>query len=207
MGEPWVERVSAAGIQWRWLRDGTAEPAPDALERLTGALAELRSLPSPALLASKVVDCDGAVVPALAPWYRRDDPALAMDAAGCGVLPIRAAGTGSVLVRDDVLDAAGAPRRGLPPGAAALEWTARMLRGRVGYLVPASVAVAADAPRAPVGALDARPLHDLRAGAALLAGRAFSPREKLWLGLEVSLRAAGAGRRARLARASRGSRG
>jgi hypothetical protein len=73
--------------------------------------------------------------------------------------------------------------------------------------VPASVVVAPEGRRGPVDALDPRPLRDLGAGAALLAGRAFSPREKLWLGFEVSSRAAGAGRRARLARASRGSRG
>ena len=98
-------------------------------------------------------------MPALAPWYLRDDAGRAMDAAGRGLLPVRAARTSSVLVRADALGRA-RRRRGLPPGAAALEWTARVLRDAPGYLVPASVAVARTAPGGSADALGPDPGAD-----------------------------------------------
>ena len=192
------ERLEVGGETWLWLRDGSAEPAADALERLLEMVRPPGGLPRPVLLCSKVVGPDGALVEALAPWYRRDDAALAIEAAGHGLLPIRAARTASVLVREDVAG---------PSRDAGLEWTASVLRGRVGFLVPGSVAVAAAPPAGPVDALDADALRDLGAGARLLAGRAFTAREKLWLGLEVATRGAGAARRAALGQASRRSRG
>jgi hypothetical protein len=203
-----VAASSQQGDGWTWLRDGTAVPAPDALDRLLEALGRLDGLPAPVLLVSKVVDRAGALVPSLAPWYLRDDAALAMDAAGRGLLPVRAARTSSVLVRADALERLPRRGRGLPPAAAGLEWTARLLRDAPGYLVPASVAVAAaEAPEGPVEALDADPRRDLLAAGALLAGSAFGAREKARIALEVSSRALGAGRRGRRGRAPRGSRG
>ena len=200
------ESITPVGDGWMWLRDGTAQPAPDALDRLLEALGRLDGLPAPVLLASKVVDRAGALVPALAPWYLRDDAGLAMDAAGRGLLPVRAARTSSVLVRADVLGRARRRRR-LPPGAAALEWTARVLRDAPGYLVPASVAVAEAAPGGSAEALDPDPRADVLAAGALLASPAFAPREKGRIALEVSQRALGAARRARRGRASRRSSG
>jgi hypothetical protein len=207
MVEPSEQRVTAAGATWVWLRDGTAVPEPDALERLLEQLGRLAGLPEPVLLTSKVVDAGGTLVPALAPWVRRDDAALTLEAAGRGLLPLRAARTASLLVRAEVLTRVAPRRADLPRPAAGLEWTARILRTAPGYLVPASVAVAARPPRGAVGALDGDPLLDLRAGSRLLAGRAFSAREKLWLGAEVTSRAAGAGRRALRAPGRRGSQG
>src|SRR3954452_10271684 len=125
------DRVPAAGGTWLWLRDGTAEPEPDALQRLQAALeplSGLSALPAPVLLCSKVVGPDGELAEALGPWYRRDDAAQAIEAAGRRLLPGRAARTASVLVREDAAAAAGPPRSRLPAGAAGLEWTARVLR-------------------------------------------------------------------------------
>ena len=201
------ELITPVSGGWTWLRDGTARPAPDALDRLLEALGRLDGLPAPVLLASKVVDQAGALVPALAPWYFRDDAGLAMDAAARGLLPVRAARTSSVLVRADALRRAGR-RRGLPPGAEALEWTARVLRDAPGYLVPASVAVAETAsPGGSADALAPDARADLLAAGALIASPAFSPREKGRIALEVSLRALGAARGAPRGRARRGSRG
>ena len=56
--------IRAAGAEWLWLRDGSAVPAADALERLLDALEHLDGLPAPVLLASRVVGPDGAPVPA-----------------------------------------------------------------------------------------------------------------------------------------------
>jgi hypothetical protein len=183
------QRITVDGEQWVWVCDGTAAPAPDALDRLLERLGRLDGLPAPVLLTSKIVDAAGALVPDLAPWPRRDDPALALDAATRGLLPVRATHAASVLVLADVLD-----RRPHTP-AAALEWTARILRDATGYLVPDSVAVAGPAAR---GA-------SLRARGALLVGPAFAPAEKPALALELMSRAAGAGRRALRAPAPRRS--
>lgn len=201
-------QATPVGAGWIWLCDGTAVPAADALERLLEALDRLEGLPAPVLLVSKVVDAAGAVVPALAPWYLRDDAARAMEAAGRGLLPVRAARTSSVLVRADVLDRTRPARHGLPPAAAALEWTARALRDAPGYLVPESVAVAEGAsPDGSADALDADPRRDLIAGGTLLTTPAFGAREKARIALELSSRALGAARRARPGRVPRRSRG
>ena len=102
------------------------------------------------------------------------------------MLPIRAAGTASLLVRSEALRSCG-PRSGLPADAATLEWTARLLRDAVGYLVPTSVAEAVPTPSS-VGVerwLDRDLLDDLRIGAAMLSSRGWHPKEKLWLAPEV----------------------
>jgi hypothetical protein len=112
-----------------------------------------------------------------------------------------------------------APLTGLARDGAALEWSARLLRRRAGYLAPASVA---DTDRTAV----ADPIEEARMAAAMLAGRGWAAREKLWLAGEslgrsrsslgrrpgalvraagagaLSARAAGADRRGRRARRS-----
>src|SRR4051794_15207543 len=127
--------------EWVWLLDGSALPRTDALRRLLETADAIGELPAPALLASNVLGPDGAVDAGQAPWYRRGgETDLAMRAACRALLPLRAARAGSVLVRRDAAVATGAGRPGLSGPGAALEWTARLLRDRMGYLVPGSVA-------------------------------------------------------------------
>jgi len=179
-------RAAAAqgAAQWLWLLDGSALPAPGALSALLAALDASPPLPAPALLASKVVDAAGAVVPEQVPWYRRGRTQVAMLAVAHRMLPVRAARLASVLVRADALAAAPSPRGPVPAAAAGLALTAGLLRGGDGFLVPASVAVAR-----PAGPARRDPLADPRAGLALLRAPAWERVERLWLGPDVAGRA------------------
>jgi hypothetical protein len=113
---------------------------------------------------------------------------------------VRAARASSLLVARAAGAATRPPRARLAGPGAAMEWTARLLRDRAGYLAPASVADASDhagwGPAAPgSGGLD-----DLLVTAAMLAGPGWRGREKLWLAAEGAGRAlmapvAAAGRR------------
>ena len=138
--------MSAVPSGWSWLVARGVEPAPDALEEL---LAGRDALAGGALYAS-AVDGDEA-------WPRILDKAAAIDAAGHGLVALRAVVPGSVLVRSDLV----------PAGPLTFAWTAHVLAGRPGYLVPRSRARRTGAP----------PRVGLR---PLLAG-GWSRDERLWL--------------------------
>jgi hypothetical protein len=61
-GRTWHDAVATAvgaGSDWLWLLEDTVEPAPDAVERLLGALDDLGDAPQPDLLLARVVTSDG----------------------------------------------------------------------------------------------------------------------------------------------------
>src|SRR3954471_7200795 len=101
------------GADWFWLVDESVEPEPGALEALMAALENLGSLPEPVLLASKVVDPDGAPDPAFFPVPRMRDVDEAAEAFERHVVPIRMARRGSLLVHRRGLADAGLPGRDL----------------------------------------------------------------------------------------------
>jgi len=175
-----LRRALAGGAEWIWVLDGTAVPRAGALERLLAALERVDGLPDPVLLGAVVVDSGGRVDRARAPWYRRAPTELAMAAAERRLLPIRAS-SGPVLVQRSAAEAE-PPRAGsaFAPGVV-LEWTARLLRDRVGYMVPESEAVAA------AGARD--PALDPRTALRLVAGTAFSGTDRLRVVAELAERA------------------
>jgi hypothetical protein len=172
---PWHAALAAVAgdDDWLWLVRGDTEPAPGALGELADVAAGRDGLPEPVLLASKVVGAGGRLDPGSTPWPPLYDRTAAMAAAGHRLAAIRIARWGSLLVRADAIRRHGPPRAGL--GAAAdLEWTARLLRERPGYVVPGSVAVRAHAPR--------RSPAELAATArALATGEAWTPAERLWV--------------------------
>jgi hypothetical protein len=177
-------RTAAGGVdaEWLWLLDGTAAPRPDTLERLLDASA-VADVPAPALLASAVLGEAGVPVAGHAPWHRRGGTDVAMRSARHGLLPIRAARGGSLLVRADAARAAGPPRGEGP--AAALEWTARILRAAQGYLVTASRADAVTSATWAHAAVGTNAGEDARFVLAMLAGDAFAPKERLWIAGEA----------------------
>lgn len=161
--------VGLAGeATWLWILDGTAVPTPEALDALSRSTDLGSPLPPPVLLASKVIEPDGALAERRAPWYRRRATDVAMLAVTRHLLPVRAAQTGSVLVRRSAVAAQGA--RPALHQAAGLAWTASVLRDGAGYMVPASVVISRGG--GPAG-------DDLRAALQLLRGDALTGRERL----------------------------
>lgn len=184
-----LRRVLDGDPDWVWVLDGSVEPRSGALERLLAATCRVGDLPAAALICGVVLEPGGGVHPGRAPWFRRTPTELAMAAAERRLLPIRAS-AGPVLVHRSALEAAW-PRAGAPfAPATVLEWTARMLRGRTGYMAPDSEYVL----RGPA----ADPALGLRTAASLVAGTAFSGTDRVRVAFDLAERAL---RRAR-ARAS-----
>lgn len=176
-----LDTAAAGEASWFWLlRAGTA-PAPEALERLLGAVALPDGLPAPALLASKVVGGDGELSPASAPVQRAADMAVMIRAARQRLMALRSARYGSLLVRREAVAVAGPPRQRRLADEGDVEWTARLLRSDVGYLVPESVAVR----RGSAGEEPASS-SSVRERAAMIGGHAWTRDERLWLGVRMA---------------------
>ena len=151
-----VARALASGADWIWVLDGSAIPRPGALEALLAGL--------------------GRVDPNRPPWYRRFQIDVALASAESALVPVRG-GTAPVLVRSDAA-AADPPRRGAPiaPGTV-LQWSARLLRSRTGYLVPESESDALATRR--------DPMLEPATAARLLAGRALVKLDRVGVVLEL----------------------
>jgi rhamnopyranosyl-N-acetylglucosaminyl-diphospho-decaprenol beta-1,3/1,4-galactofuranosyltransferase len=125
-----------------WLMDDDTVPEPGALRALLAARDAYPARRPPTLIASRVVWTDGRAhpmnTPRVKPFVSNGERAAAAAAGGA---PIRSASFVSILI-----DAAECRRRGLPQADYFLwnddfEFTTRLLRGNVGLLCPASVAV------------------------------------------------------------------
>jgi rhamnopyranosyl-N-acetylglucosaminyl-diphospho-decaprenol beta-1,3/1,4-galactofuranosyltransferase len=132
----------ADGADLVWLMDDDTVPEPGALRALLAARDQAGPGDPPVLLASQVIWTDGRAHPMNTP--RAKPFATAAErraAAAAGCVPIRSASFVSILV-----DAAVTRQRGLPQAGYFLwnddfEFTTRLLRGRTGWLCPASVVV------------------------------------------------------------------
>jgi rhamnopyranosyl-N-acetylglucosaminyl-diphospho-decaprenol beta-1,3/1,4-galactofuranosyltransferase len=131
----------AGGANLIWLMDDDTVPEPTALQALLAARAQRPAAP-PVLVASRVVWTDGRPhpmnTPRVKPFATR---AQQRAAAAAGCQPIRSASFVSILV-----DAGACRERGLPQADYFLwnddfEFTTRLLRGRDGWLCPASLVV------------------------------------------------------------------
>jgi len=136
----------AAGLRRRadvlWLLDDDAVPEPGALAALLGSYEAYGGPVPPAAVASKAVWVDGRIHRMNVPRRRRGaTPAQVRLARDVGCTPMRTASFCSLLVDGEV-----ARREALPIADYFLwnddfEYTARILRGRVGLYCPASVVV------------------------------------------------------------------
>jgi hypothetical protein len=130
----------ASRAPWIWLLAARAAPRPDALERLLECAAPAGERPA-SVLAGMVIDADGAPVGRELPAGGGSSLADVVRLTGRALLPIRHATFANCLVARECLVREGLPdivRYGPYAGA---EWSARALRGGVGYFVPASVVV------------------------------------------------------------------
>ncbi len=153
---------------WTWILDGLTVPQPGALDALLEALALWGERPAPLVLASKVLDTDGARHPDALPDHEVFERELSVAACGLRMTQVRAVRPGSMLVAGHAIARFGGPR----PGEDEYAWTARMLRGwdDPGLLVPGSVAVRHVA----------RGRQERRRRLQMLAGDSWSRPEKLW---------------------------
>ena len=157
---------------WFWLLEEGVEPRPEALDRLLDLLDRWDGPPAPDLLASKVVGADDSPDPAALPVPSVvGDQDLIVAAFERHAFPIRIARAGSLLVSRAVVTT-----HGLPAAGRDLDWTARVLRDRLGLLVPESVVVR----RPSAGGLE------LGARLRLLLGNALRPGEKPLLAFRLA---------------------
>lgn len=175
----------AEGADWVWLLDGSAVPAPDALERLLSVLDELGALPRPALLAGTVVGADGEPHPDALPMNRLTHKEVVVEACRRRLVAVRAVRHGSILVSRGAIERDGLPRADYVADGDDLEWTARLLRDAEGYLVPASTALRRDPPSAAAGS-DVPTARRLRNAIDMLRGPAWTGEEKLWMGFNAA---------------------
>ncbi len=154
----------AAGAEWLWLLELGARPQPDALERLVEVLERPTPLPPPVLLASRIVTPEGELDHGATPVLDKRAIPVLTDAFHHGLIPLRVARSGSLLVNVRALEGRTRHRHDLV-------WTARLLRSAPGMLVPASVVVR-DQPSSS--------MLDVRGTIALLFSAALAPYEKPW---------------------------
>ncbi|MGI8749102.1 MAG: hypothetical protein ACR2J6_00865 [Thermoleophilaceae bacterium] len=167
---------AASHADWVWLLDSGAVPEPTALERLEEATVAPESMPSPALLASKVLGPDGSLDPLSLPVAQVRDPDFAVAAFEHRLLSLRVARRGSMLVHRDGVNMVASRWPTLSPFDHDLEWTARLLKQKPGLLVPASVVV-----RRPGSQTRARRARGETASRLrLLLGDAIELRDKPW---------------------------
>jgi rhamnopyranosyl-N-acetylglucosaminyl-diphospho-decaprenol beta-1,3/1,4-galactofuranosyltransferase len=133
-----IKRAHAAGAEWMWLMDDDTIPSPGALARLLEAPARLEPLPTPHLLASRVVWTDGRIHPMNpgGPERRRLDRVLA--GAERGLMPLRFTTFVSCLLHREAVDRHGLPLKHFFIWSDDIEYTGRVLDEGQGWLVPES---------------------------------------------------------------------
>ena len=123
---------------WIWIMDDDTVPTATALEALLRAAEAYPG--APALLASRAVWTDGTEHPMNRPRTRPAlPPALHRHAALAGARQIRTASFVSILLDARAVREVGLPRASYFLWNDDFEYTSRILRGRIGLYVPASV--------------------------------------------------------------------
>lgn len=178
-----LRRALGGGAEWFWLLGRAAAPTPTALECLLAPLASPTTLPAPAILAGRLVDADGAPAEPVTTWPRLTDKEVAVAAAEHGLVSIRAARQGSLLVHRRAVEEHGLPRVRYEGWGDDIEWTARLLEREAGYLVPGSIAV-----RRSPGVAGIRPGGWRRSAnaAEMLIRGPWRGQERIWFGLVLA---------------------
>lgn len=125
---------------WVWIMDDDTVPTPGALEGLLDAARSYEG--QPAVLASKAVWTDGREHPMNRPRPRPLlDHKIAAHAEEIGTIPIRTASFVSIMIDRRAIEADGLPMADYFLWNDDFEYTARLLRHRIGLYVPYSVVV------------------------------------------------------------------
>jgi len=177
------------GFDWLWLLYDDVLPEPSALERLLQASTAVPDLPAPYLLASKVLTPAGQLHPGHAPFADTKRVPHAVRSVSSGLVPVRSADFASLLVSRAAIRDHGLPIGDYFDGEYDREYTARLLREGIGFVVPASV-VRRDAQpgRRSSGQADGLYL-DVRNAVFMMKGDAWMGREKVQLAIDLVPRA------------------
>ena len=174
-------------FDWLWVMDDDTVPEPSALAELFAAADRLDGLPEPSILASRVIWTDGKVHPMNPPAPHPLDIDLYLDAVERGVVPIRSNTFPSMLVRSASVRRHGAPRKGFWIWADDMDFTQRILRDEVGYVVPMSVALHKTKTAHAPWHGGQRFYYAVRNGLFILRGDTLRPNEKIgWTYLVVT---------------------
>lgn len=183
------------GFDWLWLLRDDIVPEPSALEALLDASTAVPDLPAPYLLASKVVTPNGQLDPENAPFPDTKRVPHAVRSVSGGLVPVRTAGFASVLVSRAAVRDHGLPERAYFDRGYDREYTARLLREGVGFVVPRSV-VRREAEIAPATSDATEDLYrDVRNAVFMMRGNAWMGREKVQLAIDLAPRARASGLR------------
>lgn len=134
-----IQAAYEGGDDWIWLLDDDTLPQPDCLAALLAGAA--RAPRAPDVLASVVRWKDGRLHPMNRPWLRLNRRAEFAVAAGAGLALIRTATFVSVMVCREAVARHGYPRPHYFVWLDDMEYTGRLLRDGVGYMVPESTAL------------------------------------------------------------------
>lgn len=135
-----IERaIEGHAADYVWIMDDDTIPTPDALARLVAVIV---AEPDLTILASRAVWTDGAEHPMNTPKQRIRAPRRSVArAARHGAIPIRSASFVSCFIAADAVGASGLPIADYFIWNDDFEYSARLLRQREGWYVPASTVV------------------------------------------------------------------
>lgn len=134
----------ARGLEydWIWLLDDDAHPQPDSLGRLMQGLERAHCLgQEPGVLLSRLTWIDGRTHPMGLPWPDLRHPSLILKAWGHELVPIRFGTYASMLVRRSAVLQHPLPTKAYFLWNDDLEYSGRLLRRGLGFLVKDSVVV------------------------------------------------------------------
>ncbi len=173
-----MRRGLERGSGWLWVMDDDTIPEPAALERLLTAPERLDGLPEPVLLASRIVWTDGRIHPLNPPGLLLRDMDLMVRASVQGLLPLRWSTFPSTLIKREALERYGLPLKHFWIWSDDIEFTARVLRDEVGYVVCDSIAHHKTATAYPPWEGGDRFYYAVRNGIYILRGNALRREEK-----------------------------
>jgi rhamnopyranosyl-N-acetylglucosaminyl-diphospho-decaprenol beta-1,3/1,4-galactofuranosyltransferase len=180
-----MKRAYLAGAEWMWLMDDDTIPRPDALAELLAA-AERAGHLRPQLLASKALWTDGRLHPLNVPRIERARFGRIVGAAELRLLPIATATFASLLVSRGAVARHGLPAKHFFVWSDDIDYTSRVLRDDIGFLVPTSVVEhRTESPYAPVSAPPERFYFHVRNTLYMLRDRLDRPREAAYFGWEL----------------------
>lgn len=134
-----MKRAYERGTEWLWLMDDDTIARPTALSELLRAAERVPEGP-PVLLASKVLWRDGRMHPMNVPLPERARVERLVRGADLGLMPLRSATFVSALIHRSAVDQHGLPLKHFFMWSDDIEYTGRILKEELGFLVPTSVA-------------------------------------------------------------------